>query len=75
VLDVLCAYLRLPYSADPSEGQLATITSERCGPIQADGAAQDKEQRTPSIDVHGDRQRQTTDESSDAAAPGFDCRR
>jgi len=28
-IDVLCAYLRLPYSADPSDVQLSTVTTER----------------------------------------------
>jgi len=42
-IDVLCAYLRLPYLPDPREGQLATVTSEHSWSV---GDGQGKEQRT-----------------------------
>src|SRR5215831_17488696 len=38
--------MRLPYSAEPTEGQLASVTSEHSLPVSADGATEGKEQRT-----------------------------
>ena len=44
-IDVLCAYLRLPYSGNPDDAQLMTVTSEHSWSETSDNQAQAKEQR------------------------------